>query len=202
MQDGLVRQVRSVLEAVPDAPPLHELLASVDNFVQESVSSPEPDVSLFHLENELQQVHHAVVDHSSLFHTEVFLAVLYHLRRILPPTSVISWFDIVLRPALREPRLPTTVVNHAKELIIAALRQTEQIYLKAVADFRRQLIDLYLLDAYNEGSGDDVLEWAELDEDQRGRKSQWKSSLEDILLKFGVERPEVRVFSIGISVRC
>ena len=202
MQDGLVRQVRSVLEAAPDAPPLHELLASVDSFVQQSVTSPELDASPFHLENELQQVHHAVVDHSSLFHTEVFLAVLYHLRPILPPTSIISWFDIVLRPALREPKLPTTVVNHAKELIIAALRQTEQIYLKAVADFRRQLIDLYLLDAYNEGSGDDVLEWAELDEEQRGKRLQWKSSLEDILLRYGMERPEVRAFSIGISVGC
>ena len=202
MQDGLVRQVRSVLEAAPDAPPLHELLASVDSFVQQSVTSPELDASPFHLENELQQVHHAVVDHSSLFHTEVFLAVLYHLRPILPPTSIISWFDIVLRPALREPKLPTTVVNHAKELIIAALRQTEQIYLKAVADFRRQLVDLYLLDAYNEGSGDDVLEWAELDEEQRGKRLQWKSSLEDILLRYGMERPEVRAFSIGISVGC
>ncbi|KAG5639531.1 hypothetical protein H0H81_000676 [Sphagnurus paluster] len=187
---NLSRQVRSVLEALPDALPLHELLILVDEFVLECSSSPEPEVLLFQLEEDLQKLHHEVVDHSSLSHTEIFLAVLYHLGPVLPSTSVISWFDIVLRPALRDPKLPTQTVNHAKELIIVALQKTEASYVDKVQGFRRRLMDLYLLDAFNDGSGDDVLEWAELDEDQRNKKSHWKYNLEDILLKFGVERPE------------
>ncbi|KAF5386567.1 hypothetical protein D9615_001902 [Tricholomella constricta] len=187
---SLSRQVRSVLESLPDALPLHELLILIDDFVVECTSSPESEVLLFQLEEDLQEIHDEVVDHSSLHQTEVFLAVLYHLGPILPSTSVISWFDIVLRPALREPRLPTPSVNHAKELIIAALKKTEESYVEKVKEFRRRLMDLYLLDAFNEGSGDDVLEWAELDEEQRNKKFHWKRNLEDTLLKFGTERPE------------
>ncbi|KAF9466369.1 hypothetical protein BDZ94DRAFT_1187795 [Collybia nuda] len=186
----LIRHVRSVLESNSDALSLHELLISIDDFVLECSSSQEPEVLLFQLEEDIQKVHHDVVDHSSLFQTEIFLAILYHLGPILPPSSVISWFDIVLRPALREPKLPTIAVNHAKELILSALRNTEETYIKQVGDFRCRLLDLYLLDAFNEGSGDDVLEWAELDEEQREKWSHWKRNLEDILLKFGKEKPE------------
>ncbi|KAF8061581.1 hypothetical protein FPV67DRAFT_1509482 [Lyophyllum atratum] len=174
---NLSRQVRAVLESSPDALPLHELLILIDDFVLECTSSPEPEVLLFQFEEDLQQLHHEVVDHSSLCQTEVFLAVLYHLGPILPSTSVISW-------------LPTPTVNHAKELIISALQKTEASYIEKVEDFRRRLLDLYLLDAFNEGSGDDVLEWAELDEEQRNKRSHWKWNLEDILMKFGTERPE------------
>ncbi|KAG6845739.1 hypothetical protein H0H87_005005, partial [Tephrocybe sp. NHM501043] len=125
-----------------------------------------------------------------MFQTEVFLAVLYHLEPILPATSVISWFDIVFRPALREPKLPTSSIKHAKELIITALLKTEEAYGEKVKEFRRRLMDLYLLDAFNESSGADVLEWAELDKAQRDKRSHWKRNLEDMLLSFGTKRPE------------
>ena len=52
-------------------------------------------------------------------------------------------------------------------------------------------MDLYLLDAYNESSGEDVLEWAELSEEQRERKACWKTNLEDVLVKVGLQRPKV-----------
>ncbi|KAG6874066.1 hypothetical protein C0995_006923 [Termitomyces sp. Mi166 len=187
---NLTRQVRSVLEGGTDLLSLQELLASVDDFVLECTSSPESEVLLAHLEEDLQNIHHEVFDHSSPYQTEVFLAVLYHLNPILPPTSVISWFDIVFRPALREPKLSTPSVKHAKELIISALQKTEEVYEQKVKEFRRRLMDLYLLDAFNEGSGADVLEWAELNEEQRDKRSHWKRNLEDILLKFGAKRPE------------
>jgi len=195
---SLARHVRSVLESLPDALPLHELLNLTDKFVLEYFSSQEPHVQLSQLEEDLQKVLSDVVHHSALFQTEVLLAVLYHLSPILPPTSVISWFDIVLRPALREPKLPTTALNHAKELIISALQKTEDTLLEKVGDFRRRLLDLYLLDAFNESSGNDVLEWAELDEEQREKRTHWKRNLEDILLRFGDERPDVRVFCFSV----
>lgn len=186
---SLARHVRSVLESLPEALPRHELLNLTNEFVLEC-SSQNPHVQLSQLEEDLQKVLHDV-DHSALFQTEVLLDVLHHLGPILPPTSVISWFDIVLRPALREPKLPTATLNHAKDLIVFALRNTEDGFSDKVGDFRRRLLDLYLLDAFNEGSGDDLLEWAELDEEQREKRTHWKCNLEDLLLKFATERPQV-----------
>jgi hypothetical protein len=191
----LARQVRSVLVGAPDALPISEFLGNVDEFVLECSSSPEPEVLLFHLEEELQKILHEVTDYSSLYQTEIFLAILYHLDPVLPSTFVISWFDLLLRPALREPKLPTTAVTHAKELIVGALQKTQSDYPERVGDFRRRLLELYLLDAFNESSGDDVIEWAEIGEEEREKRTRWKTNLEDILVKYGNERPEVRILS-------
>jgi hypothetical protein len=188
---GLSRQVRSLLADSPDAP-LSEVLLAADSFVLECSSSVEQDALLHNLDDELQGIHHDLVDHSSFRQVEVFLAVLYHLRPVLTATSVIvsTWFDLILRPALREPKLPTAAVNHAKELIICALENVSGNPEK-VGGFRRRLLDLYLHDAFNEGSGEDIIEWADLDQQQRDKRAHWKSNLEDILVKYGLERPVV-----------
>ncbi|EAU88254.2 hypothetical protein CC1G_03926 [Coprinopsis cinerea okayama7 len=186
---NLIRTLRLVLDKV-DTPTLSEVLENVDEFVLECTQSEEPEVQLFKFEEELQSLHHEVTDYSSTYHTEVFLAVLFHLGPILPPTSVISWFDLVLRPALREPKLPTASLNHAKELIISALQKTHEAYAVRVHDFRRRLLELYLLDAYNEGSGDDALEWAELNQEEQARRTRWKHNLQDILIAYGGQSPE------------
>jgi len=191
----LPRQIRSTLENGPDALPTNDLLVIIDEFITECTQEKEPEILIFHLEEDLHFIHHDVVDYACLRQTEVFLAVLYHLGPLLPPTSVISWFDLILRPALREPKLPTQAVYHAKELIISALQKTNEIYAEKLGDFRRRLLELYLLDAFNEGSGDDVLEWAELSAEERRKRTHWKHNLEDILVKFGNERPEVRTIS-------
>ena len=196
---NLARHVRSVLESLPDALPRHELINVTNEFVQECSISQEPQAQLSQLESDLQNllVLHDV-DYSALFQTEIFLDVLYHLGPILQPTSIISWFDIVLRPALREPKLPSSTQNHAKELIILALKNIGDTFLDKVGNFRRRLLDLYLLDAFNEGSGDDVVEWAELDEEQREKRTLWKRNLEDILVKFGEERPKVSFCCLSV----
>ncbi|KAF8810127.1 hypothetical protein BYT27DRAFT_7186996 [Phlegmacium glaucopus] len=186
----LPRQIRSTLEDGQDALPLSDLLVIIDEFIVECTQEKEPEILIFQLEEDLHSIHHEVVDYACLHQTEIFLAVLYHLGPLLPPTSVISWFDLVLRPALREPNLPTQAVHHAKELIISALQKTNEVYAERVGDFRRRLLELYLLDAFNDGSGDDVLEWAELNAEERRKRTHWKHNLEDTLVKFGNERPE------------
>lgn len=198
MPVSLARQIHAVLNGTPDTLPLDELLGLVDDFVMECASSEEPEVLIAHLEEELQGVHHDVIDYSNLRHAEIFLTVLRHLAPVIPSTSVISWFDLVLRPALREPRLATVPVNYAKELIIQALKKSSDIYsdrienyADRVAGFRKRLFDLYLLDAFNEGSENDILEWVELGEEERERRTRWKENLEDILIKYGQENPEV-----------
>lgn len=197
---ALSHQVRIILEEAPDDARLEQALQAVDEFARECAASKEPNVLLFRLEEELQSFHSDTITHNSLQHTEVLLAILCRLRPLLTSISLIStWFDLVLRPALREPRLSTPAVNHAKELIISAADRTDEKYPEKVAEFRRRLLDLYVLDAYNEGSGDDLLEWAELDQEQREKRSLWKFNLEDVLVKSGLRRPQDFMSAINYS---
>ncbi|KAI6045663.1 hypothetical protein EDC04DRAFT_3136979 [Pisolithus marmoratus] len=184
----LSHQIRLSLEDPTNVVRREQLGGAVDDFVK--VPSDEPEVALFQLEEELQAIHNDVVDHTSLGHTEIFLGILYGLRSLLSSTSIIStWFDLALRPALREPKLPTASVSYAKELIISAATHVDERHPDKALEFRRRLLELYLLDTSVENSGDDVLEWADLDQKQRDQKSHWKSNLEDVLVKFGLQCP-------------
>ena len=184
----LIRAVRLASENATDAPTLIEIASAAEDYVAEYSASPDSDKLISSFEQELQAVHRDVLDYSSLSQLEVFLVVLSHIKPFLTPTSLIYWWEIVLRPALREPKLGASAVNHAKDLVITILRRTEENYIQKIRDFRRQLFDLYLLDAHDEGFGNEVLE---LDVDQRDRRTCWKLNLEDILLQFGNENLEV-----------
>ncbi len=200
----LCTQLRLLLESSPDAITLDELLTRVAAFVVACSESADSGALRRELEDELQVIYDDVLGHAFFPQAEVFLAVLYHLRPVLPSHSIIStWFELVLRPTLREPKLPLSVVDHAKELILYALDPRNNFsdseegstdaekQKERVGDFRRRLMDLYLLDAFNESSGEDVLEWAELSEEERERKACWKANLEDVLVRVGLQRPQV-----------
>lgn len=198
MQVSLARQIRTVLDGASDALSLDELLVLVDDFVVECSSSEEPHVLISYLEDDLQATHHQVVDYSDLRQAEIFLTILHRLSPVIPSTSIIAWFEIVFRPALREPKLATVYINLAKELIIKALKSDNDVYAdkienyaERVAGFRKRLFDYYLLDVFNENSVDDVLEWAGMDETEQRERACWKDNLEDILIKYGQEHPEV-----------
>ena len=207
----LTNQLRLVLEKSPNAPSLSALLEYVDVFVKDRGNAPNVDVISLQIEQDLQKVCDDVIDHKVTYQLEVFLAVIFRLHLLLQPLSVIScWFALIIRPALREPKLGTPAVDHAKELILATLdfsipeenwddeekgKQREK-----VGSFRRRLIDFYLLDAYNESSSDDVLEWASLDDLSRERNACWKANLQDILVKSGLQRPKVCHYSNPIRV--
>ncbi|KAI6150545.1 hypothetical protein BKA82DRAFT_122189 [Pisolithus tinctorius] len=183
---ALTHQIRLSLEDPANIVRREQLGGAVDDFVKAPLD--EPEVILFQLEEELQTTYNDVVDHTSLAHIEIFLGVLHGLRSLLSSTSIIStWFDVVLRPALREPKLPTTSANHAKELIVSAATHVDERHPDKVSEFRRRLLELYLLDTSVESSGDDILEWTELDQNLRDKKHQWKSNLEDTLVKFGLQ---------------
>lgn len=188
----LSRQIRSLLDdPTPDKPSLPDVLNSIDDFVISCTSSSEPEIGIYNLSNELQIICEKLLDHSSLFTISNFLAVLYRLEPLLSPTSIISvWFDLVLRPSLREPRLPGTALKQAKNLVLSALDTNDHLSPEKVADFRRRLVDYYLLDVFNDGSGEDMLEWAELSDGQREVRVRWKGNLEDVLVSFGKRRPE------------
>jgi len=187
----LIRAVRLASENALEAPTLSEISNTAEDYIAECVSSSDVNNLISSLEGELRALHEEVVDYSSHSQLEVFLVVLSHLRPFLAPTSVIHWWDIVLRPALQEPKLRTVATNNAKELVIDTLKKTEEIFFEVIRDFRRRLFDLYLLDADGKESGDDVLKYAELDIDQRDKRTYLKMNLEDILLRFGNEAFQV-----------
>ncbi|KAI6028623.1 hypothetical protein F5J12DRAFT_806523 [Pisolithus orientalis] len=183
---AVTHQIRLSLEDPANIVRREQLRGAVDDFVKAPLD--EPEVILFQLEEELRTIHNDVMDHTSLAHIEVFLGVLHGLRSLLSSASIIStWFDVVLRPALRELKLPTTSANHAKELIVSAATHVDERHPDKVSEFRRRLLELYLLDTSVESSGDDILEWTELDQNLRDKKYQWKSNLEDTLVKFGLQ---------------
>jgi hypothetical protein len=186
------RQLRLYLEASPQALSAQEVYTLVDNFVSDCNASEKPEVSVYNLENELQVIRDTL-DLKECAQTEALLSVLRHLEPVLSSTSLIStWFDLVLRPALREPRLSHKAIAQAKDLVIVALEKPDIKHPEIQGDFRRRILDLYLLDAFNEASAEDVLEWVGLPKEQRDQRNIWKENLEDILIAFGMDQPEVR----------
>ncbi len=186
------RQLRLYLERSPQALSPQDVYTLLDNFVSDCNASEEPEVFICNLENELQVIRDTL-DLSECAQTEDLLCVLRHLEPVLSSTSLIStWFDLALRPALREPRLSQKALTQAKDLVIVALEKPDNRYPEIQGEFRRRILDLYLLDASNEASPEDILEWADLPGEQRDRRRIWKENLEDILVAFGMDQPEVR----------
>jgi hypothetical protein len=192
----IARQVRQILEGSPDAPSLQHVINTIDDSVSEwaTPSSPQARGLLESLEN----LYHQVLDHAVFRQVEAFLTVLYHLRVVIPVASIVStWFDLVLRPALRQPKLPTPAVRFAKELVLVGLVTFDEENTNKTKDFRRRLLDLYLLDAHSESSSEDALEWAELDKIARDKRGCWKSNLEDVMITFGMKCPQVGTCQIA-----
>jgi hypothetical protein len=184
----IARQVRQILEESSDAPSLQHVIDTIDNSASEWATPSSPQAKS--LLTSLEDLYHQVLDHAVFHQVEVFLTVLYHLRIVIPVASIVStWFDLVLRPALREPKLSTSTVRFAKELVLIGLVTFDEENTNKTKDFRRRLLDLYLLDAHSESLGEDALEWAELDKVSRDKRECWKSNLEDVLITFGMKCP-------------
>ncbi|EKM55597.1 uncharacterized protein PHACADRAFT_47887, partial [Phanerochaete carnosa HHB-10118-sp] len=113
------RQLRLLLKNSSEAPPLSDFLHALDEFVSQNEDDPEQAEDL---QKQLQGIYYSEMRDPSLPQVKVILETLYHVRRSLPPLSIIeTWFDTVLRPALREPKLAAEAVDHAKEVVVASL---------------------------------------------------------------------------------
>ncbi|EJD05853.1 uncharacterized protein FOMMEDRAFT_139182 [Fomitiporia mediterranea MF3/22] len=184
-----VRTMRDTLKTADEAE-IGEFLTLLDEEILQISASDGESSQRRDFEEELQSIYDEHVDFYRFQPVEIFLDVLAHARPILPVTTFIAtWFDLLLRPALREPRLTSPAVERAKQLVIEALENDGEDP-EMVTNFRKRLVDLYLLDALNESSGKDILEWAQLDEHQRNMNIWWKNNLEDILVTYGLAQPE------------
>ncbi|KAL5529209.1 hypothetical protein ACEPAG_5183 [Sanghuangporus baumii] len=185
----LAKRLRLLLSHSSEESEINDFLNVLDDEIRNATALDDDDQQRRDFEEELQNIYGEDVDFYQLQTVEVFLDVLVHSRPILPATTVISnWFEVLIRPALRDPRLRLTAVEHAKQLVIEALEEDEQDP-DMVKNFRRRLVDLFLLDAFNESSGKDILEWAQLDDMQKSKNIWWKDNLEEILIRHGLSRP-------------
>lgn len=193
----LAKGLHLLLSASNNAPDLKDILSELDDRVHEIESCEDIEKAQQDFEEELQVIYDKEVDHSHVQQLEIFLASLFRCRKVLSSVSIIStWFDLLLKPALREPKLSSAAADHAKQLILQALEGEDT---EIVQSFRHRLLVLFLHDVLNESSGKDIFEWAELDEAQREKNSWWKNNLEDVLVRYGLRKPDVSARSVRVG---
>jgi hypothetical protein len=154
------------------------------------IASNESQGIVAEVADNLQHIYITSVDHSDLRQFSGFLSLLHALLPSLPPSSIISsWWDLALRPALRTPKLNQLSVSQAKELVLHGMSGGEE---SKASEFRRRIVDLYLLDVLSDSSGDDAVETAKMEAEEQELRRCWKMHLEGILLSDGIRRPKVR----------
>ncbi|CEL57355.1 hypothetical protein RSOLAG1IB_02094 [Rhizoctonia solani AG-1 IB] len=110
----ILTHIRATFTA-PSPPQLTDLRPLIDVYISENARL-EPE-----LENGLSDLYYQDIDHSNVSHIGAFVGVLYAFRMVLSSASIISWFDSLLRRALREPKLDLETVKQAKELVLMPL---------------------------------------------------------------------------------
>lgn len=180
------RRIRVALESDSPTKNLPEVLIAIDAFVQQQ---QETDlVALDQLHSEVESVHKDLVDHSVPATVEAFVSILHSFLPVFKPIDVITcWWDLVLRAALRDPRLPVKALQQVKEITLHGLIPDSS----KAPEFRKRIIELYLLDVHDEISRRDVLEHAAMSANERRIQQLWKHNLGNILKAFYVEKSQV-----------
>ena len=170
---------------VPPPPSLAQLLPLVEVYISDT-HDPSNDAKTTELNNGLLDIYGEIVDHADVTHIGAFVGVLYALRMVLSSDAIISWFDSLLRRALREPRLAPEAVAQTKDLVLMPLYDDGESKAQLL---RRRLVQLYVLDAPREN--DNAVEKMQQQADERAMMAAWKSNLEDLLVLDGFARPKV-----------
>lgn len=154
-----------------------------------AVEDPPPDpTGLDQLRDDIESMYQDLVDHSSTTKLERFIAILHAFLPIFRPIYVVThWWDLVLRAALRNPRLSSKAIQHAKAITLHGL----VLESSKVTEFRKRIIELFLLDAYDESSRCDALEQATMSAEERRIQQFWKHNLGALLEQLSIKRPEV-----------
>lgn len=169
----------------PPPPALDDLRPLIDVYISDAGTASDPAKST-ELDDGLLDIYSDAVDHSDVSHIGAFVGVLYALRMVLSSAAIISWFDSLLRRALREPRLAPDAVVQAKELVLMPLYDDKEAKAQLL---RRRLVQLYVLDAPKEN--DNAVEQMTQEADERAKMAVWKNNLEDLLVSDGFTRPKV-----------
>ncbi|KAL5641632.1 hypothetical protein ACGC1H_001939 [Rhizoctonia solani] len=174
----------------PPPPQLTDLLPLIESYISETARLEAE------LDHGLLDIYSQAVDHSDVSHLGAFVGVLYAFRMLLSSVSIISWFDSLLRRALREPRLDVEAVKQAKELVLMPLYDESESKAQLL---RRRLVQLYVLDAPKEN--DSAVETMAQNADERAKMAVWKSNLEDLLVSDGFTRPKELFEELDVSFK-
>ena len=186
MSLDISRRIRAALDSSSPTKSLPEVLTVIDDFVQQQ---QETDLAVLdQLQSEVESMYKELVDHSLPANVEAFVSILHAFLPVFKPIDVITcWWDLLLRAALRDPRLPAKALQQVKVITLRGLLPDSP----KVPEFRRRIIQLYLLDVHDEISRRDVLEHATMNTNERRIQQLWKRNLGDILEAFYVEKSEV-----------
>lgn len=191
MPSDISKHIRNALTNDTSEKPLTEALNAISSIIaQHHASQPPLDLAVLdELRDDLESMYQDLVDHSSTTKVERFICILHAFLPIFRPIYVVThWWDLVLRAALRNPRLSAKAVQQAKDVTLHGL----VLESSKVTEFRKRIIQLFLLDAYDENSGCDALEQATMSAEERQIQQFWKQNLGDLLEHLSIKRPEVR----------
>lgn len=189
----IAARLRAVFEIPPRAA-ISDAIALITVSVRQHLSeSPSPSIveSFVALEKELLDIYEHSVDHNLVAHLEGFLSILFTLRPVLPASSVISWFDH-LRPALRQPYLLAESKRNLRSLLASALDESAHAAESRSREFRRRLLQLYIMDASGSGTSEYIVEEVNQPSSEKRMRSTWRENLESILELDLTTSPDVR----------
>ncbi|KAG9125908.1 hypothetical protein FRC07_005675 [Ceratobasidium sp. 392] len=179
----------------PPPPSLSDLLPLIDVYISDTANAND-DARATELDNGLLDIYSDAVNHSDVSHIGAFVGVLYALRMVLSSAAIISWFDSLLRRALREPKLAPGAIAQAKELVLMPLYDDGEVKAELL---RRRLVQLYVLEAPLES--DNTVEQMEQEADERAKMVVWKNNLEDLLVSDGLTRPKELFGELDVCFR-
>jgi hypothetical protein len=186
LTSDISRRIRVVLDSDSPTKYLSELVTAIDAFVQQH--RDQETTILKQMQNEIESMYKELVDHSSSENVEAFVSILHALLPVSQPLHIITcWWDLVLRPALRDPRLSAKALQQVKVIALHGLIPDSS----KAPEFRKRIIELFILDVHDEISRRDALEHATMSPNERRIQQLWKHNLGDILEDFYVQRPEV-----------
>lgn len=191
MSLDISRRIRVALDSDSPTKNLTEVINAIDAFVQQQ---QEIDLAVLdQLQGEVESIYKELVDHSLPANVEAFVSILHGFLPVFKPINVITcWWDLVLRAALRDPRLPAKALQQVKAITLHGLIPDSP----KAPEFRKRIIELYLLDVHDEISRRDVLEHATMSANERRIQQLWKHNLGNILEAFYVEKSEVNYLTL------
>lgn len=187
MELDISQRIRAALDSGSPSKNLSDLVAAIDAFVQQQQDDPDPAI-IEQLQAEGEAIHKEQMDRTSATTVEAFVTIMHALLPLITPLYIITcWWDLVLRPALREPRLSARAKQQAKALTLKTLTSDSP----KAPEFRKRIIELFLLDVQDDLSRSDALEHATMSADEKRIQKVWKHNLTDILKEVHVQKPDV-----------
>jgi hypothetical protein len=135
------------------------------------------------------EVHLLDLYHSNYPVTSIsfFVEALHVLREHLTADSIVkNWWYLVLQSALRRQPISRNETQHAIDLVMVALKNSETA-------FRSRLVQLFITSIPGANSEDDAIEAVDLNLEERAQADRWKDNLVNVLTRDASLNPQVYI---------